>query len=244
MILYCTPILYHNIYLTQLFFLTHAKILILSFFGKYEFTPFKNKYNDYIDQCDEFIMDIGKTVLTESSLSITLSRVANQVRLKNCTVFELDSFNKYSIFKNPNNECFYAKNSHFVWMKYGDYLATGFAQMKIKTAEENIGIEIMLNNIGHRSHSTACNQKDFKELGIIKSVETGIDKNTYNMMPSDYLQGSYPSKNSCVWLSICLTVRSIDPKQSKKMIIRFKDNQASFEWLPIWTKRTFSLLIS
>jgi len=102
--------------------------------------------------------------------------------------------------------------------------------------EENIGMEIMLNNIGHRSNSIACNQKDFKEVGSIKAVDTGIDKNTCNMMPSDYLQDSYPSNNSCVWLSTCLVVRSIDPKQSEKMLSRFKDNQASYEWLRIFKR--------
>merc|ERR1740124_676407 len=55
-------------------------------------------------------------------------------------------------------------------------------------------------------------------------------------MPSDYLQDSYPSNNSCVWLSICLVVRSIDPKQSEKMLSRFKDNQASYEWLRIFKR--------
>ena len=61
-------------------------------------------------------------------------------------------------------------------------------------AEENIGMEIMLNDIGHISHSTACNQKYFKEVRSIKAADTGIDKITCNMMPSDYLQDSYPSK--------------------------------------------------
>ena len=114
-------------------------------------------------------MNGAKTVVTESSISITLSRVANQVRLNNCTVFVLDSFTKYSIFKTPNDECFYAKNSHFGWMTCGDNLATGFVQSKIKMVEDNIGMETILNDIGYRSHSTVCNQKDFKEIVSIKS---------------------------------------------------------------------------
>ena len=72
-------------------------------------------------------MDRTKTVVTESSASITLSRVMKQVNLNKCTVFELDIFTKYSILKNPNDECIYAKNIHFGWMKYGDNVATYFA---------------------------------------------------------------------------------------------------------------------
>ena len=56
------------------------------------------------------------------------------------------------------------------------------------------------------------------------------------MMPSDYLQDSYSSNNSCVWLSIYLSVRSIDPKQSENMLSMFKDNQESFEWLHIFNR--------
>ena len=130
-------------------------------------------------------MNGANTVVTESSISITLSRVANQARLNNCTVFEQDNFTKYSIFKNPNDECLYTKNSHFGWMKYGDNLAKGFAQRRIKMAEENIEMEIILNNIGHRSYSTAYNKKDFKEVGSIKVDDTRIDKITCSMMPSD-----------------------------------------------------------
>jgi len=69
-------------------------------------------------------------------------------------------------------------------MKCGDNLAKGFAQRRIKMAEDNIGMEIMYNDIGHRSHSTACNQKDFKEVGSIRAFDTGIDNNTCNMMTS------------------------------------------------------------
>ena len=39
-----------------------------------------------------------------------------------------------------------------------------------------------------------------------------------------------------MWISTYLVVRSIDPKQSEKILSRFKDNQASFEWLPIFKK--------
>jgi len=75
-------------------------------------------------------MNGAGTVVTESSISITLSRVTNQVRLNNCTVFELDSFTKYSIFKNPTDERLYINNSHFGWMKCGDNLTKGFAELK------------------------------------------------------------------------------------------------------------------
>ena len=105
-------------------------------------------------------MDLTKTVITKSSTYITLSQAANKVNLNNCTVFELDSFTKYSIFKSPNDECLYAKNTHFGWMKCGDNLATDFEQRRIKMVEDNIGMEIMLNDIGHINHPTACNQKD------------------------------------------------------------------------------------
>ena len=94
-------------------------------------------------------------------------------------------------------------------MKCGDDLATDFAQRQIKMVDENIGMELMLNYIGHRNRSTACNQKDLKQVGSIKAVDTVIDKNICNMIPNDYLQDSYPSNNSCVWLSTCLAVRSI-----------------------------------
>ena len=130
----------------------------------------------------------------------------NKIKLQKCTVFELDSFTKYSILKNPNNEYFYAKNNHFRWMKCGDNLAKDFAQSRIKMVEQNIEKEIMLKDIGQRNCSTGCHQKDLKQVGSIKDVATGIGKNTCNMMPIDYLQENYPSNNSCVWLSICLAV--------------------------------------
>ena len=60
-------------------------------FFKYKFIPFKNKYNDDIDQCDELIMDGTKPVVTEISTSITLSRGMKQVNLNRCTVFDLES---------------------------------------------------------------------------------------------------------------------------------------------------------
>ena len=71
-----------------------------AFFLKYKFDPFKNRYNDDIDQYNKLNIDSKKTVFTERSTFTTLSRVIKQVNLNKCTVFELDSFTKYSIFKN------------------------------------------------------------------------------------------------------------------------------------------------
>ena len=73
-------------------------------------------------------MDGARTVATESSRCITLSRFQNQIKLKKYTVFELDSFTQYSILKSPNDECLYDKNTHFGWIKCGDNMAKIFCR--------------------------------------------------------------------------------------------------------------------
>ena len=95
-------------------------------------------------------------------------------------------------------------------------------------AEQNIGKEIILKDIGQRKYSPACHQKDLKQVGSIKAVDTGIDKNTCNMMTFFYLQESYPFNNSSVWLSIYLAVHLIHLTQA--------EIQARFEWLIIFNK--------
>ena len=167
-------------------------------------------------------MDGAKTVVTDNSRCITVSRVQNQTRLKKCTVFELDSFTKYSILKNSNDESLYAKKTHFGWTKCGDIVAKDFAQSRVKIVEQNIGKKIMLKDIGQRNYSTGYHQKDLKQVGSIKTVDIGIDKILYNMMPIDYLQESYLSNNNCVWLSPCLVVHSIDPTQAENTLRMFK----------------------
>ena len=66
-------------------------------------------------------------------------------------------------------------------------MAKDFEQSRIKMAEQNIGKEIMLKDIGQRHCSTECHQKDLKQVGSIEAVNTGIDKNTCNMTPTNYL---------------------------------------------------------
>ena len=166
-------------------------------------------------------MDGTKTVVSKSSTSMTLSRVRNQVKLKKCTVFELKSFTKYSILKNPNHKCLYANNNHFVWMQCGDNVTKDFVQSQIKMAEQNIGKEIMLKDIGQRNCSTQCRQKDLKQVRCVKAVDTGIEKNTCNMVSIDYLQESHLSNDSCVWLLTCLAMHSIDPTLTENILRMF-----------------------
>ena len=88
-------------------------------------------------------------------------------------------------------------------------------------AEQNIGKSIMLKDIDQRNCSTRCHQKYLKQVGSIKAFDTGIDKNICNMMPMYYLQESYLSTNSCVWISTCIAVHSIDPIHIEKMLRTF-----------------------
>ena len=69
-----------------------------------------------IDRCNPLIMEGEKTVFAESSRSINLTKVKDQIKLEECTVFELDNFTRYLIFKNPNDQGFYTKNIYFGWM--------------------------------------------------------------------------------------------------------------------------------
>ena len=169
-------------------------------------------------------MGVAKTVVTEGRTSITLSRVANQVKLKKCTVFELDSFTKYPILKNPNDKCLYAKNTRFGWMKCGDNVTKDLAQSQIKILEKKIGKEVMLKDTGQRNRSTVCHQKDLKQVRDIEVVDTGIGKNTCNMMPFIYLQEIYPSNNSCMWLPTRLAVHLFNPTQSENILRLFIKN--------------------
>ena len=107
-------------------------------------------------------MDGAKTVVTEISTSMTLPKVNNLVKLDEYTMFELDSFTKCSIFKRPKDECLYEKNTHFGWMICGENVLKNLADSQIKMAENNIGKEIMLNDIGHRNGSTRFHQNDLK----------------------------------------------------------------------------------
>ena len=72
---------------------------------------------------------------------------------------------------------------------------------------------------------TGCHQKDLKQAGIIEDVDTGIDKNTYNMMQIDYLQKSYTSNNSCVGILIFLSLHSIDPTKTGNMLHMLTKNK-------------------
>ena len=88
-------------------------------------------------------------------------------------------------------------------------------------AENNIIKEIMLNDIGHRNDSTGFHQNDLKQAESIQVVNTGVRMSTCNMIPSAYLQESYPSSNSFVWLSTYLEVRSIDPSLAESVLHMF-----------------------
>ena len=97
------------------------------------------------------VLPLRISTMISLSRCITLSRVQNQIKLQKCTVFELDSFTKYSILKNPNDECLCTNNTHFGWIKCGDNVAKDFAQSWIKIVEQNIGKKIMLKDIGQRN---------------------------------------------------------------------------------------------
>ena len=133
-------------------------------------------------------MDGAKIVGTESSTSITLFRVMNQVKLNKCTLFKLDSFTKYSFFKNSNDDCLYTNNIYFGWMRCGDNEATDFADGWIKTVGNNIGKEIIWNGIGSINSPTGCHQNDLKQVGSIKTVNTSVEMSTRKMILSHYLQ--------------------------------------------------------
>ena len=79
-----------------------------SLFLKYIFTHFKNKYSYIIDQYNDLIMKGTSTVVTETSTSIILPHINNIFKLEECTLFELDSFAKYSIFKCRKDDSIYA----------------------------------------------------------------------------------------------------------------------------------------
>ena len=147
-------------------------------------------------------MEGAKTVFTESSRSINLTRVKGQNKLEKCTVFRLDSFTKYSIFKIPKDQCLYAKNIHFRLIICGGDEFRIFLNSRIKLAETNIGREIMLNDSGYIDFSIVKDHNDLKNFGSINAVNTDVSISAYDMIPSAYQQKSYPTSNSCVWLSI------------------------------------------
>ena len=89
-------------------------------------------------------MDGENTAVIENSTSITLPKFNNLVKLDECTVFELDSFTKYSIFKSPKNECLCAKNTYFGLVMCGGSILKNLVDSQIKIAGNNIGKEIML----------------------------------------------------------------------------------------------------
>ena len=57
-----------------------------------------------------------------------------------------------------------------------------------------------------------------------------------NMIPSVYLQNSYPSIHSYAWLLIYLAVRSFDTALAESVLHMFRKKQANFEWLTLLNK--------
>ena len=75
-----------------------------------------------------------------------------------------------------------------------------------------------------------------KQVRSIKAVDTSVEMSTYKMIPSDYLQAIYPSNNSCVWLSTCISVSLVDTFLADSILHMFRKYQAGFEWPTIFNK--------
>ena len=121
-------------------------------------------------------------------------------------------------------------------MKCGNNLATDLVDGRIKMAEDNIGKEIILSDIGQRNSSTGCHQNDLKQIGSIETIDTCVRMSTCTMIPSVYRKESYPSNNRCVWVSTCLAVCSFGTTQAENIILMFRNNQTKFEWLTLFNE--------
>ena len=75
----------------------------------------------------------------------------------------------------------------------------------------------MLNKSDHRNGSTVKDQNNLIQVGSINMVNSDLIMSACDMIPSAYLQKTYPSNNIYVWLSTFLVVRSIDPALAHSM---------------------------
>ena len=64
--------------------------------------------------------------------------------------YEIDNEVKYSIAHHPEENCLYAKGSHFGWTKVDSNDLIDYPSKRIELARKQVGHEIMLTAGGHR----------------------------------------------------------------------------------------------
>ena len=113
--------------------------------------------------------------------------------------YELENATKYSIAFSSVEDCYYARGAHFGWNKVDPNDNRDYPPRKIDMAKQWPGREVILTDGGHRE----CNDQSMISAG-----------STNDLIPVQFQQSSYECDNSCVWLSACLLMHTVDKECS------------------------------
>ena len=139
----------------------------------------------------------------------------------------MDNTVKYSIYQNPNDNYIYAKIANFDWGQCHPTGLCDFPPTRLKLATENMGMEIMLNASKCRKFLDSNTDLALGEDNEVKSV---LDEK----VPNKSKQETYDHENSCVCISMCLLVYSVDKESSDNMIELYIKDPDKLEWLDLF----------
>ena len=138
-------------------------------------------------------------------------------------VYEIDSNVKFSLTCDKEN-VLYAKNPHCGWQLCIVAQTLNLPHATVQFARDFIGKEIVLNSGGSRNKTLAT------------SDEISDDTIVSEPIPIEYSQENGSCENSCVWLSACLVVRSVDVDLATILLAKYNANRGKFQWLRIFKK--------
>ena len=120
----------------------------------------------------------------------------------------------------------YPENPHYGWQLCTEAQTLNFPTDRILFARDFIGKEVVLNSGGSRNKTLAT------------SDEIRDDTIVSEPIPIEYSQENGSCQNSCVWLSACLVVRSVDVDLATILLAKYTENPSKFEWLRIFSKKS------
>ena len=92
---------------------------------------------------------------------------------------------------------------------------------QIKLVRNNVGCEILLTGSG-------CHDATESKANTVQVTSKSV--------PIQFRKKSYDMDNSCVWLSACLLVNSVDREIADNIVEYYKANQEKYEWLDIFNQ--------
>ena len=114
---------------------------------------------------------------------------------------------------NTHDNCIYERGAHCCWNKVDSNDLIDYPSARIQLARDRVGDKSILTAGGHR------NSKD-------SSMTTSFDDNS---IPPQLRQSSYKNAHSCVWLSACLLMNSVNTTVVKLTIERYQKNENMYE---------------